>query len=123
MKKKQRGNGNGISASAAYHIAASAASYLQSHTMGILPFGHGKEQSKDGNSTEAGAANENGGKVVNSEEASFVATTNSVTAMVAAKEETKQAVAKDLNSAQSSPCEWFICDDDGGGTRYFVIQV
>jgi hypothetical protein len=57
------------------------------------------------------------------DEASFVATTNSVTSMVAAKEETRQAVADDLNSSRSCPCEWFICDDDQGSTRYFVVQV
>eukprot|EP01018_Ginkgo_biloba_P027437 Gb_40072 [translate_table: standard] len=56
-----------------------------------------------------------------SEVASYIATT-SVTAVVAAKEETKQAVAKDLQSIHSSPCEWFICDDESSHTRYFVIQ-
>ncbi|XP_072959695.1 phospholipase A1 PLIP2, chloroplastic-like [Typha angustifolia] len=110
--RKQKENGYGISAIAAYQMAASAASYLQSHTKGILPFGSGKEVKRKDSIT---ACNEN-------EEASFVATTNSVTAMVAAKEETKQAVAEDLNSAKSSPCEWYICDDDSNGTRYFVIQ-
>ncbi|CAN6467848.1 unnamed protein product [Victoria cruziana] len=57
-----------------------------------------------------------------SDVASLVATTKSVTAVIAAKEEAKQAVAKDLNSAHSPPCEWFVCDDDKKGTRYFVIQ-
>lgn len=57
------------------------------------------------------------------DEASFVATTNSMTSMVAAKEETKQAVADDLNSSRSCPCEWFICDGNRNSTRYFVIQV
>lgn len=32
-------------------------------------------------------------------------------------------VADDLNSLWSSPCEWYICDDDESSTRYFVIQV
>ncbi|KAI9098999.1 hypothetical protein K1719_024766 [Acacia pycnantha] len=54
--------------------------------------------------------------------ASLMATTDSVTAVVAAEEEVKQAVADDLNSTSSSPCEWFICDDDQSGTRFFVIQ-
>ncbi|PWA76722.1 alpha/Beta hydrolase fold protein [Artemisia annua] len=31
-------------------------------------------------------------------------------------------VADDLNSLCSSPCEWYICDDDESSTRYFVIQ-
>lgn len=58
------------------------------------------------------------------EVASLMATTDSVTAVVAAKEEVKQAVADDLSSMHSSPCDWFICDDDdeGSNTRYFVIQ-
>lgn len=32
-------------------------------------------------------------------------------------------VEDDLNSLYSSPCEWYICDDDESSTRYFVIQV
>ncbi|KZV44156.1 hypothetical protein F511_26435 [Dorcoceras hygrometricum] len=47
---------------------------------------------------------------------------NSVTAVVAAKEEVKQAVADDLNSTPTSPCQWFVCDDDRSATRLFVIQ-
>lgn len=53
----------------------------------------------------------------------LMATTNSMTAVVAANEEVKQSFADDLNSTSSSPCEWFICDDDRSSTRYFVIQV
>ncbi|KAL4558910.1 hypothetical protein LXL04_037115 [Taraxacum kok-saghyz] len=35
----------------------------------------------------------------------------------------KQSVEDDLNLLYSSPCEWFICDDDDEGSiRYFVIQ-
>lgn len=56
-----------------------------------------------------------------SEVASYIAT-SSVTAVVAAEEETKQAVANDLQSIHSSPCEWFICDDKSTCTRLFVIQ-
>lgn len=47
----------------------------------------------------------------------------SMTAVVAAEEEVKQAVADDLNSSLSSPCDWFICDDHHTATRFFVIQV
>ncbi|TYI00313.1 hypothetical protein ES332_A11G125400v1 [Gossypium tomentosum] len=90
--QEQKFLGSRISASAAYQIAASAASYLHSHTRTILPF--------------ISSSPEN----------------NSVTAVVAAKEEVKQAVADDLNSTHSSPCEWFICDDDQSATRFFVIQ-
>ncbi|KAK1316744.1 hypothetical protein QJS10_CPA05g00267 [Acorus calamus] len=97
------------SASSTYQIVAAAASYLHSQTRKILPF-----RSK--------VAEDNNPSYIDSEVASFVATTNSVTAVVSAKETAKEVVVKDLNSAQSSPCEWFVCDEDGGTTRYFVIQ-
>ncbi|RWW19249.1 hypothetical protein GW17_00016716 [Ensete ventricosum] len=114
-------NGTDINDFVAYRIAASAASYLQSKTMGILPFNSAKsETSKD--PTEESGENEAKGTLKSLKEVSFVATTNSVTAVVAGKEEMKDAVAKDLNSAKNSPCEWYICDDDSSSTRYFVIQ-
>ncbi|KAK9076546.1 hypothetical protein SSX86_004880 [Deinandra increscens subsp. villosa] len=103
-----KGGRNLISASTAYHIAASAASFLHSQTKSIVPF-----KSSENNSGEVNMTKE--------EVASLMATTDSMTAVVAAKEEVKQAVADDLNSMHSSPCEWFICDDDKS-TRYFVIQ-
>ncbi|KAH9613947.1 hypothetical protein KSS87_007193 [Heliosperma pusillum] len=99
--------------SAAYHIAVSAASYLHSRTRAIFP----PRSSKDENSS---SMDEN--RSINSEMASLMATTDSVTAVVAAKEEVKQAVADDLNSISSSPCEWFVCDDEKSATRIFVIQ-
>ncbi|XP_061338425.1 phospholipase A1 PLIP2, chloroplastic-like isoform X2 [Gastrolobium bilobum] len=102
-RKELKNGGYKISATAAYNIAASAASYLHSQTRSILPF-------KSSNA------------VAGEEVASFMATTDSVTAVVAAKEEVKQAVADDLSSIRSSPCEWFICDDDQSGTRFFAIQ-
>lgn len=61
--------------------------------------------------------------MMNSDMASLMATTDSVTSVVAAKEEVKQAVADDLSSTHSSPCDWFICDDDQSATRFLVIQV
>lgn len=120
--EKLRNNGYRISASTAYQIAAAAASYLQSHTKSILSFRSAKTSTKE-DLVEGGDHSMGDGKIASSEMASFVATTNSVTAVVAGKEEMKQAVAKDLSSARSSPCEWFICDDDNCGTRFFVIQV
>ena len=60
--------------------------------------------------------------MMNSEVASLMATTDSMTAVVATKEDVKQAIADNISSTHSSPCEWFICDDDQG-TRFFVIQV
>ncbi|CAH8319444.1 unnamed protein product [Eruca vesicaria subsp. sativa] len=87
-----------INPAAAYRIAASAASRLFSHSKSVLPFGRREE------------------------EASLMATADSVTAVVAAEEEAKQAVADDLKSNHSPPCEWYVCDDDKTGTRFFFIQ-
>lgn len=120
--KEQKNSRPKISALAAYEIAASAASYLHARTRNIIPF----KSSKDGVgevSLEGGSGSVDGVNMVNTEVASLMATTDSVTAVVAAEEEVKQAVADDLNSTSSSPCEWFICDDDQSGTRFFVIQV
>ncbi|KAI3506558.1 hypothetical protein L2E82_19779 [Cichorium intybus] len=60
-------------------------------------------------------------KEKSSEEVQHVECTNTQTS---AKDQVKQSVVDDLNSlCSSSPCEWFICDDDDeGSTRYFVIQ-
>ncbi|CAF2262552.1 unnamed protein product [Brassica napus] len=87
-----------ISASDAYEVVASAASYFQSRTTNILPFTDEEEL------------------------LSSSSLTTSVTCVVAAEEDVKQAVADDLNSTISSPCDWFICDDDQTLTRFFVIQ-
>lgn len=119
LEREEKIDGTRISASAAYHIAASAASYLQSHTKSIIPFQSSKNEL---NEESENTSTENVDQL-NAEVASFMATTDSVTAVVAAKEEVKQAVADDLNSTSSSPCEWFICDDDQSLTRFFVIQV
>ncbi|GKV40471.1 hypothetical protein SLEP1_g48116 [Rubroshorea leprosula] len=119
--KEEKSIGPRISASAAYGMVASAASYLHSHTKNILPF---KSLAAKGskNSSEGSCGNDGGADLMNVDVASLIATTDSVTAVVAAKEEVKQAVADNLNSTHSSPCEWFICDDDQSATRYFVIQ-
>lgn len=123
-EKEQKNNGYRISASAAYQIAASAASYLHSHTRSILPSKCSEAETEtDKNSPEESSGRSDVVNRMNSEVVSLMATTDSVTAVVAAKEEVKQAVADDLNSTCSSPCEWFICDDDQRGTRFFVIQV
>ncbi|PPS00244.1 hypothetical protein GOBAR_AA20407 [Gossypium barbadense] len=119
--QEQKNLGSRISASAAYQIAASAASYLHSHTRTILPFISSSPENSKGPSKDS-SGSDSGSDVINSDVASLMATTDSVTAVVAAKEEVKQAVADDLNSTHSSPCEWFICDDDQSATRFFVIQ-
>ncbi|KQK03637.2 hypothetical protein BRADI_2g09060v3 [Brachypodium distachyon] len=117
---EEKGNGPGINPFGAYQIMSSAASYLQSQAMGINPFRSRSDGKND--PTIMAIMNGEDGEGLTLDEASFVATTNSVTSMVSAKEETRQAVADDLNSSRSCPCEWFICDDDQGSTRYFVVQ-
>ncbi|XWS36113.1 hypothetical protein CRYUN_Cryun20dG0056400 [Craigia yunnanensis] len=118
---EQKNIGYRISASAAYQIAASDASYLHSQTRIIFPFkssqpGSSKDLSEDCSGCGSSA------DIINSGMASLMATTDFVTVVVAAKKEVKQAVANDLNSTHSSPCEWFICDDNWSATRFFVIQ-
>ncbi|KAG7595589.1 Alpha/Beta hydrolase fold [Arabidopsis suecica] len=104
----EKKKGRKISASAAYEIVASAASYLHSRTNNILPF------------NSSSKADKNDVNLANAESSSDVA--YSVTSVVAAEEDVKQAVADDLKSTISSPCDWFICDDDQSHTRFVVIQ-
>lgn len=119
--KESKGSGLRISPSAAYGIAASAASYLHSRTRSIIPFR--SSATKDSkNQFEISSGGNRNADLMDADMVSLMATTDSVTAVVAAKEEVKQAVADDLNSTHSSPCDWFICDDDQSATRYFAIQ-
>ncbi|KAK7392254.1 hypothetical protein VNO78_20686 [Psophocarpus tetragonolobus] len=120
-RKDPKNGGYKISSTAAYNIAASAATYLHSQTRSIFPFKSSNAVTGEG-SVEGSNGSLNSVNMINKEVASLMATTDSVTAVVAAKEEVKQAVADDLNSAHSTPCEWFLCDDDQSGTRHFVIQ-
>lgn len=120
--KEQKNDGSKISAAAAYEIAASAASYLHAQTKNILPFKSSNAVDGEG-SLEATNESAESVKARETEVESLRTTTDSVTAVVAANEEVKQAFADDLNSTSSSPCEWFTCDDDQSSTRYFVIQV
>lgn len=110
----EKNKGRKISAPAAYEMVASAASYLQSRTNNILPFSSSSK-------TEDSDKNDENSSESSSEAASSL--TNSVTSVVAAEEDVKQAVADDLKSTISSPCDWFICDDDQSHTRFVVIQV
>lgn len=109
VEEEEKNKGRKISASAAYEIVASAASYLHSRTNNILPF------------NSSSKADKNDVNLANAESSSDVA--YSVTSVVAAEEDVKQAVADDLKSTISSPCDWFICDDDQSHTRFVVIQV
>ncbi|KAJ4895172.1 alpha/beta-Hydrolases superfamily protein [Raphanus sativus] len=113
-EEKTRSKGHKISASAAYEMVASAASYLHSRTNNILPF---TSSSKNENSDKSSDENSS-----SSEEEVASCLTESVTSVVAAEEDVKQAVADDLKSTISSPCDWFICDDDQTLTRFIVIQ-
>ncbi|KAK4492620.1 hypothetical protein RD792_003438 [Penstemon davidsonii] len=116
-------NGKRISAFAAYEMAASAASYLHSHTKSILRLKSSKSDSNENLIEDINGGRREGVDMINQDmAASLMATTDSVTSVVAAKEEVKQAVADDLNSISSSPCEWFVCDDDQSFTRFFVVQ-
>ncbi|XP_057517155.1 phospholipase A1 PLIP2, chloroplastic-like [Amaranthus tricolor] len=103
--------------SAAFKAAASAASYLHSRSRALFP-----SSSLNDKEDQNAVSGSNGNLDINSEMASLMVTTDSVTAVVAAKEDIKQAVADDLSSMSCSPCEWYICDDDKSATRYFIIQ-
>lgn len=109
---------------AAYEIAASAASYVQSRAKDLLSRGfvsqeelHNENSSMRGDNVEVEDAKEASSRV-----AAYVAA-STMTAVVAAGERQKQEAAKDLQSLHSSPCEWFVCDDLSTYTRCFVIQV
>ncbi|KAG8045558.1 hypothetical protein GUJ93_ZPchr0008g14190 [Zizania palustris] len=106
----------------AYHVMSSAASYLHSRAMAVIPFGSRSGKGKNDPTFMAITVNGESGEGLSLDEASFVSATDSVTSMVATKEETRQAVADDVNSSRSCPSEWFICDDDEGSARYFVVQ-
>ncbi|XP_061353211.1 phospholipase A1 PLIP2, chloroplastic-like [Gastrolobium bilobum] len=120
-RKEQKNGGYKISASFAYEIAASTASYLHAQTRSILPFKSSNGVVGEG-SLEASKESVDSVNTANTEVALLRKTTGSVTAVVSANEEVKQAFADDLNSTGSSPCEWFICEDDQSCTRFFVIQ-
>ncbi|KAK3026587.1 hypothetical protein RJ639_041607 [Escallonia herrerae] len=113
--------------SVAYEIAASAASYVQSHAKDLLSLR--SEQQNEGDDAVLSEKEEqpqeederSSPRVYNSEVAAYVAATT-MTAVVAAGEKERQEAAKDLQSVHSSPCEWFVCDDSSIYTRCFVIQ-
>ncbi|KAH1228616.1 S-antigen protein [Glycine max] len=95
----------------AYNIPASTATFLHSQTRSIFPFKSSNVMIGEG-SVEGSNESVDSVNMLNIEVASLTATTDSVTTMVAAKEEVKQGVADDLNSTHSTPCEWFVYHDD-----------
>ncbi|GAA0183081.1 phospholipase [Lithospermum erythrorhizon] len=110
----------------AYQIAASAASYMQSRAKDILKISLKPQPVIDKvNSREECSLEDkerwSTSQVSRSGMAAQVAAAT-MTAVVAAGEEQKQEAARDLQSLNYSPCEWFICDDSNIYTRCFVIQ-
>ncbi|KAL1216599.1 Phospholipase A1 PLIP1 [Cardamine amara subsp. amara] len=97
-KQPQRSSSSSASA---YKIAASAASYIHS--------------CKEYDLSEPS-------NLVYKSAAAAQAAASTMTAVVAAGEEEKLEAARELQSLQSSPCEWFVCDDPNTYTRCFVIQ-
>lgn len=114
-----------IRPSVAYEIAASAASYVRSRAKGLLSLGSvssGLHESDNCGGSDVGPTEACEHRVYKSEVAAFVAA-STMTAMVAAEEEARLEAVRGLRSLQSSPCEWFVCDDHNTWTRCFVIQV
>lgn len=115
--------------SAAYEIAASAASYVHSRAKGLLMLGGGTddESDQDEHNEYCELAPSSGNEtrcertVYKSEVAAYMAA-STMTAVVAAEEEARLEAARDLRTLHSSPCEWFVCDDPDTCTRGFVIQ-
>ncbi|XP_024520508.1 uncharacterized protein LOC9660532 [Selaginella moellendorffii] len=117
-----------ISPASAYSVASAVASYLHSQTTSLLR--HRKKVNEAAGDAlkdqRFGAVNGDGQEkeaadYESSEMATLIAS-SPVTAVVAAKEGTKDAVAKDLQSLHNCPCEWYCCDDRKTSTLHFVIQ-
>ncbi|XP_068667361.1 phospholipase A1 PLIP1, chloroplastic-like [Aristolochia californica] len=114
--------------SAAYDIAASAASYVHSQAKERLSMGSssGADEDDDLQKECPETEDRNDGasspsRLYKSEVAAYVAA-SAMTAVVAAEETAKSEAARDLRSLHSSPCEWFVCDDPATYKRSFVIQ-
>lgn len=124
-----------IRSSVAYGIAASAASYVQSHARGLLC--HGAQPQQEGECADSSSTGnqpvedrdrpvedcERSQRVYKKSEVAAYVAASTMTAVVAAGEKEKQEAARDLQSLHSAPCEWFVCDDVSTYTRCFVIQV
>ncbi|CAM8938051.1 unnamed protein product [Rhodiola kirilowii] len=106
------------SSSVAHHIAASAASYVQSCAVSEEVENEDNRCSGDLRCRHEG---DSSSEMKNQEVAAYI-TATTMTAVVAAGEKEKQEAANDLQSLHSSPCDWFICDDYNTYTRCFIIQ-
>lgn len=118
--------------SAAYQIAASAATFVHSRAKDLLFHGSETQQEDidmtlESNERESLHKEERSmPRVYRSDAGSEVAayvTASTMTAVVAAGDKEKEEAATALQTLQSSPCEWFVCDDSSIYTRCFVIQV
>jgi hypothetical protein len=145
-------------AAATYTFATTAASFLASQTISLLPFtqstadpkalqnpkegiqlkedieigqppstppsGPQPDLSADDQSLVECTGNLDGGSNLADQvdKGLSVEAASSATNLVAAEEETKDAVAADLKSQAWCPSEWFVCDEEGTSTRYFSIQ-
>lgn len=119
---------SGCSSSAAYEIAATAASYVQSRANDLIEVGSEPQLSEDGRllldeADEMADENESASPRMNKSERAACVAASRLTALVAAGEKEKEKAATDLQSLHSAPCEWFVCDDSDIYTRCFVIQV
>uniref|UniRef100_A0A7N0VLU5 Fungal lipase-type domain-containing protein n=1 Tax=Kalanchoe fedtschenkoi TaxID=63787 RepID=A0A7N0VLU5_KALFE len=112
--------------SVAHHIAASAASYVQSRAKGLLSIGsvslEGETEDHQCTSNFSKKQEEDSSSGMKDQEVAAYIAAATMTAVVAAGEKEKQEAANDLQSLHSSPCDWFICDDYSTYTRCFVIQ-
>ncbi|CAM8901900.1 unnamed protein product [Rhodiola kirilowii] len=113
--------------SVAHHIAASAASYVQSRAKGLLSIGSISHEGENEDHHCSGSFNrkqeeEDSSSGMKDQEVAAYIAASTMTAVVAAGEKEKQEAANDLQSLHSSPCDWFICDDYSTYTRCFVIQ-
>ncbi|KAK9103859.1 hypothetical protein Sjap_021113 [Stephania japonica] len=113
---------------ATYDIAASAASYVHSrakHLLALAKRSHTEKTTNHMEGEESACEDVEGcsspSRLYTSEMAAYVAA-STMTAVVAAEETARQQAAKDLQSLHSSPCEWFVCEDSGTCTLYFVTQ-
>lgn len=95
--EKHANKGYWISTSAAYQIATATALNLQSHTKSIVSFRSVSTNAKK-DLLEEGGNNVEETKIPNSEMASLIVTTGSITAGVGGKEEMKQLVVPSVES-------------------------
>lgn len=125
IEEGETSSSNACSSSAAYEIAATAASFVQSQTEHLIALGSEPRLSEEGEKLleEADEGHASVSLRKHKSERAACAAADAMTALVAAGEKEKEKAARDLQSLHSAPCEWFVCDDSDIYTRCFVIQV